>query len=129
MNNAISIPGDRQMMQAAGSQEKNGRFARYVPTVVRWLMGLWLFVFELNGFLNFIPQPNVQLSEGALAFSEALMKSGYMLPLIFATQLIVGALLLSNRFVPLALVLLAPFVVNSMAFHIFLEHSGLPMAS
>lgn len=117
------------MMQSTGGTQKVRGFARYVPTVVRWLTGLWLFVFGLNGFLNFLPLPTVQLSEGAMAFSESLMKSGYMLPLIFATQLLVGALLLINRFVPLALVLLAPFIVNSMAFHIFLEHSGIPMAS
>jgi hypothetical protein len=41
----------------------------------------------------------------------------------------VGVLLLVNRFVPLALALFAPFMVNSIAFHIFLEHSGLPMAA
>jgi len=116
------------MMQATVRHENVRGFARYVPSLVRWLMGLWLFVFGLNGFLNFLPQPNVQLSEGAMAFSESLVKSGYMLPLIFATQFLVGALLLINRFVPLALVILAPFIVNSMAFHIFLEHSGLPMA-
>jgi hypothetical protein len=56
------------------------------------------------------------------------MATGYMLPLIFATQLIVGTLLLANRFVPLALTLLAPFMVNSIAFHVFLEPSGRPMA-
>jgi hypothetical protein len=48
--------------------------------------------------------------------------------LIGVTQLIVGVLLLLNRFVPLALALLAPFIVNSIAFHVFLEPSGLPMA-
>jgi hypothetical protein len=55
------------------------------------------------------------------------MKSGYMMQLIGTTQLVVGVLLLINRFVPLALALLAPFLVNSVAFHIFLEPSGLPM--
>ena len=59
---------------------------------------------------------------------NALMNTGYMLRLIFGTQFIVGALLLANRFVPLALALLAPFVVNSVAFHAVLEHSGLPIA-
>ena len=44
-------------------------------------------------------------------------------------MLVAGTLLLINRFVPLALSLFAPFVVNSLAFHIFLEHSGLPMAA
>jgi hypothetical protein len=44
------------------------------------------------------------------------------------TQLIVGLLLLTNRFVPLALALIAPVVVNIVAFHIFLAPSGLPLA-
>jgi len=52
-----------------------------------------------------------------------------MFQIIFATQFIVGALLLANRFVPLALVLFAPFMVNSLGFHIFLEHTGLPIAA
>lgn len=94
-------------------------------TVVRILMGLPLIVFGLNGFLNFIPPPAGGLPQGAADFSEALVRSGYMMPLIGATQLVVGALLLANRFVPLALVLFAPFIVNSVAFHLALERGGL----
>jgi len=105
------------------------RLARLAPIVVRILMGLPLFVFGLNSFLNFIPPPPVALPEGALAFSNALVATGYMMPLIGITQLLVGLLLLANRFVPLALLLFAPFIVNSIAFHLFLEPSGLPMAS
>ena len=92
-------------------------------------MGLPLIVFGLNGFFNFIPQPTTPLPEGAAAFAEALMKSGYMMQLIGATHLIVGVLLMLNRFVPLALALFAPFIVNSIAFHVFLAPSGLPMAA
>ena len=103
-------------------------FTRHIPTVARILLGLPLVVFGLNAFLNFIPPPKTPMPEGAMAFAGALMKTGYMMQLIGATQLIVGVLLLSNRFVPLALALFAPFIVNSLAFHIFLEHSGLPMA-
>lgn len=102
--------------------------ARYLPAAVRILVGLAYLVFGLNGFLNFIPQPTTPMPEGAIAFIGALMKSGYMLPLIAVTQLIVGALLLSNRMVPLALVLIAPFTLNSILFHLFLEPSGRPMA-
>ena len=79
-------------------------------------MGLPLIVFGLNGFFNFIPQPTTPLPEGAAAFAEALVKSGYMMQLIGGTQLIVGVLLVLNRFVPLALALFAPFMVNSIAF-------------
>ena len=104
-------------------------FTRHSLTVARLLMGIPLFVFGLNGFFNFIPQPPTPLPEAAAAFTGALMKSGYMMQLIGTTQLIVGMLLLLNRFVPLALALFAPFIVNSIAFHTFLEHSGLPMAA
>ena len=58
----------------------------------------------------------------------ALMNTGYMFPLIMATQLLVGVLLLTNRFVPLGLALIAPFIVNSIAFHSFLQPSGLVLA-
>jgi uncharacterized membrane protein YphA (DoxX/SURF4 family) len=104
------------------------RLVELLPASARVLMGLLFFVSGLNGFLNFLPEPSVTLPAGAAAFSGALLNTGYMFPLIMASQLIVGALLLVNRFVPLALALLAPFVVNSIAFHIFLEPSGRPMA-
>lgn len=97
---------------------------KIAPAIARYLMGLPLLVFGLNGFLNFIPQPEVKLPAGAEHFSAALVESGYMMPLIGLTLLTVGLLLVINRFVPLALVLFAPFIVNSVAFHVFLEPSG-----
>jgi hypothetical protein len=100
----------------------------YLPATIRILIGLAYLIFGLNGFLNFIPQPTTPMPENATAFLGGLMKSGYMFPLIAVTHLVVGAFLLSNRFVPLALALIAPFTVNSVLFHLFLEHSGLPMA-
>ena len=106
----------------------NKSFTRFFPPIARILLGLPLFVFGLNAFLNFIPQPKTPLPEGAMAFAGALMATGYMMQLIGVTMLVVGALLLLNRFVPLALALFAPFVVNSVAFHFFLERTGLPMA-
>ena len=102
-------------------------FARYLPCIAGILMGLTFLVFGLNGFLHFIPQPKT-MPEGAGAFFGALMKTGYMLPMIFGTQVIVGALLVSNRFVPLALALIAPVIVNIVAFHAFIEPSGAIMA-
>ena len=48
------------------------------------------------------------------------MQSHYMMPLIFGTQTLVGALLLLNCFVPLALALIAPVIVNIICFHVFL---------
>ena len=110
------------------SVPKQSRIARYAPHVVRILLGALFTLFGLNGFLNFLPQPKTVLPPNAVAFVTALMNTGYMFKLIFGTQLVSGVLLLSNRFVPLALALLAPFIVNSIAFHLFLEPTGRPMA-
>lgn len=106
-------------------RRENKSVTRFLPATGRILLGLPMVIFGLNGFFNFIPQPEAPLAPGAAAFSMALFATGYMLPLIGATQLISGLMLVTNRFVPLALVLLAPFFVNSIAFHVVLERTGL----
>jgi hypothetical protein len=53
--------------------------------------------------------------------------SGYFLPLLFGTNTITGAALLIGRFVPLALTVLAPVIVNIVAVHLFLDPSGFPL--
>jgi uncharacterized membrane protein YphA (DoxX/SURF4 family) len=111
---------------AIGVGSSDRQFARYLPTIARILLGLIFFIFGLNGFLHFLSQP--PMGEAPRAFFGALMKTGYMLPLLFATQTLVGALLLLNRFVPLALALIAPVIVNILLFHIFLDPSGIAMA-
>jgi uncharacterized membrane protein YphA (DoxX/SURF4 family) len=91
--------------------------------VARVLLGLVFFVFGLNGFLHFLPQPPI--SGPPADFVGALLASGYLFPLLKGTEVAAGALLLAGRFVPLALALLAPVVVNIVAFHAFLAPSGL----
>ena len=86
--------------------------------VARLLLGFMFTVFGLNGFLHFIPQPPP--SGLAAQFFGALYVSHY-LSAIFLTQLVGGVLLLINRFVPLALALLAPVLVNIALFHLCLS--------
>jgi uncharacterized membrane protein YphA (DoxX/SURF4 family) len=97
----------------------------YVPSAARLLLGLIFVVFGLNGFLNFIPLP--PLEGDAAAFMGGLAAAGYFFPLLKATEIVVGLALLANRFVPLALVVLAPITVNIVAFH-SLAPDGLPLA-
>ncbi len=54
--------------------------------------------------------------------------SVYFLPLLKTTELLCGLLLLVGRFVPLALVILAPIIINIFFTHLFLAPSGLPVA-
>ena len=93
--------------------------------IARILLGVIFVVFGLNGFLQFLPQP--EMPQAASAFFGALAASGFMLPTLFATQLVGGALLLLGM-VPLAVVILAPVIVHIVEFHIFLAPAGLPLA-
>lgn len=94
-------------------------------TIARYLAGVIFLVFGLNGFLHFIPLPPPSGVAGQ--FMGALFVSHY-LTLIFALQVIGAVLLLANRYVPLALTLLAPVIVNILCFHALMAPSGLPLA-
>jgi uncharacterized membrane protein YphA (DoxX/SURF4 family) len=94
-------------------------------TAARVLLGLIFFVFGLNGFLHFLPQPPI--SGPPADFVGALAATGYMFPLLKGAEVAAGTLLLAGRFVPLALTVLAPIVVNIVAFHAFLAPSGLAL--
>jgi uncharacterized membrane protein YphA (DoxX/SURF4 family) len=91
----------------------------------RILLGLIFFVFGLNFFLHFLPQPPAP--PAAAAFAGAMFATGYLFVLVKVVEVTSGVLLLSGRFVPLALALLAPIVVNIIFFHAFLAPAGIPL--
>ncbi len=90
-----------------------------ITNILRIILAAIYFVFGLNGFLNFIPQP-ASIPEAAMAFGSALMKTGYFLPFLKATEVLAGLLLLSGFATPLALAILAPITINIFLFHFFL---------
>ena len=94
-------------------------------TVARYLLGLMFTIFGLNGFLHFIHQPP-PASPLALQYMTVMAASHYFV-LVFLVQLIAGVLLLANRFVPLALALLAPVLVNILMYHTLMDPAGLPL--
>ena len=87
--------------------------------IARVLLGLLFFVFGLNGILHFIPMPAMPPSD-ATTFSTILAASGFM-KIVSLIMIVAGLLLLVARYVPLALVLLGPVLVNILLFHICLE--------
>jgi uncharacterized membrane protein YphA (DoxX/SURF4 family) len=96
---------------------------RKLPAVARVGLGLLFAVMGLNKLVPFLPQPPI--SGAPAEFFGALMATGYMLPLIALTELVAGVMLLTGRCAPLGLTLLAPVVVNIVAFHLFLAPAGL----
>jgi putative oxidoreductase len=93
--------------------------------IAQVVLGLVFLVFGLNGFLNFIPAPPPSGPAGDMAM--ALFKSGYFFPFLKGTEVICGILLLTNKFTTLALLILAPIIINILLFHAFLGIEGLPM--
>lgn len=94
--------------------------------IARFLLGFIFTIFGLNGFLHFLkmPPPAGQLAQ---QYTGALFLSHYLL-VVFLIQLIGGILLFIGRYIPLALVLLGPVLVNVLLFHSTMDPGGLPIA-
>ena len=98
---------------------------KIIAIIARFLLGFIFLVFALNGFLHFIP---ASLPSGTAGqFVGALFVSHYLV-VVFLLQIIPAVLLLLNRYVPLALTLLAPIIVNIVLFHLLMAPGGLPLA-
>ena len=94
--------------------------------IVRTLMGLLLVFSAVAYFLmvmGVMPMPDIP--PGPLkTFNEGLAASGYFFTLLKITELVCGLLLLIGRFVPLALVIISPVIVNIVLTHAFLAPEG-----
>ena len=97
-----------------------------LESVLRRILGLIFVIGPVAAAFHLAPEPS--LPPNGAAFVGALAGSGYMLPLLWATEIVGGVLLLLGAAVPFALVLLAPIVVNIIAFHLVLAPNGLPIA-
>src|SRR4051812_13729000 len=98
-----------------------------LPLIARILLGFVFFASGLVGLLNLVPVPP-NLPDRLVTFTNGLMASIYFMPLFKGTETVCGLLLMSGYFVPLALVVLAPVVINILLVHSFLAPSGLPLA-
>jgi hypothetical protein len=98
---------------------------KITANIARILLGLLFLTFGLNGFLHFIPMPP---PPGLAGQYLGVLFSSHYLVAVFLLQAIAGALLLVNRYVSMALVLLGPIIVNILLFHCLMAPEGLPLA-
>ena len=98
---------------------------KIASTIARYLLGVIFLTFGLNGFLHFIPMPPPAGIAGQF-FGALFVSRLYVV--IFALQIVPAVLLLVNRYVPLALTILAAIIFNILSFHIFMAPAGLPLA-
>lgn len=98
---------------------------RYVILGARIIEGLIFLVFGLNGILHFIKMP---LPAGDALTWFGIMAAHHWINFVAVLQLIGGLLLLVGRFVPLALTILAPVIVNILLYHSLLWPHGIGFA-
>ena len=97
-----------------------------ITLAARVLLGSAFVLFGSNYFLQFLPMAPVP--EPAGAYLGALAASGFTFPIIKSLEIATGVMLLTGRWIPLSLVLLAPIVVNIVAFHLVLAPAGAGLA-
>ena len=98
---------------------------KVVILVCRILLGLIFFVFGLNNLLHFIHLP---LPTGDALTWMGIMADHHWMNFVGVIMTVAGLLLLVNRFVPLALTLLAPIIVNILLYHSLLWPHGVGAA-
>ena len=98
-----------------------------IQKIIQIILGLILIIFGANKFIGFMPAP--ELPEGAANFMGALVDTGYMFPLIGIIEVMVGLLLVFNKWVAFALILLAPVAINMILFHLKLAPGGIGPAA
>lgn len=97
---------------------------KWVTLIARLLLG---FVFLGSGIAFFFTTPPPL--EGAMAdFFKGMAATGYFFYLLKGTEIVCGALLMSGFFVPLAMVALAPVILNIFLVHAFMAPEGLVLA-
>lgn len=94
---------------------------KIVTLAARILLGLVFLVFGLNFFFHFL---NMPMPTGAAGEYVGILFMHHFLDVVSALQIVGGLLLLTGRFVPLALVLLGPVVVNIILYHLLLWPVG-----
>ena len=94
--------------------------------IARILMGAIFVFFGANGlhpFLPMGPMPTGLAGQFFVVFFQS-----HWVMFVAATQVVGGLLLLVNRYVPLALALLGPVIMNIILYHALLNHAGAQLA-
>jgi putative oxidoreductase len=94
--------------------------------IIKILLGVMLIVFGANSLFHFLP---MEMPTGPAGdFINSLGATGYIFPVLGVLEIIIGAMLLLRKWVPFALILLAPISINILLFHMFLDIPGIGIA-
>ena len=94
--------------------------------IVRVLMGLVFLFASIVYLFKLFPIP--ELTGDVKRFNDGMLAAVYLMPLVKIVELLCGIAFVSGLFVPLAVVLIFPIIINITMFHAFLQPEGLPLA-
>lgn len=96
--------------------------------ILSFILAIVLFIHGLNEFFHFDFMPVLSIPDEASSFRNSLSATGYLLPLLGILEVFIALLLIMRKWVPFALIVLAPISINVLLFHIFLNVSGIWIA-
>lgn len=95
----------------------------------RWVLATILLLSGVNYFYRFLPhQELTPFSPQGAAFMAVLNNSNFVMVIEKSLELFCAVLLVTNTAAPLALIILAPLIINIFLFHLFLS-PGLPVST
>ncbi|MGB1309390.1 MAG: DoxX family membrane protein [Oceanihabitans sp.] len=94
--------------------------------VLRILLGIFVLVFGLNKFLNFMPMPELATEAGAYFGALSAAKT---MSLVGAVEIIAGLALIFNKYGALMALILMSVSVNAVLFHATLDPGGIAGAA
>ena len=92
-------------------------------TIARILLGIWFGFAGIAGFVFASPPPQ----PGTAGVVNNALYGSHWIWFIAFVQLLIAIAFLTNRFVPVALIMLAAFLYNSFAYHLLTSPMLLPM--
>lgn len=94
---------------------------KYIQSALKVILSL-LLLMPILGTLGIFPEPTRDMysSDQAYNFISALMDAGYIMP-IMAASFLAALILLWTKREAVAALLILPFTVNIVAFHLFLD--------
>jgi len=101
---------------------------KWVNLILRIGLGLMLLMFGLNKFFWFMPDfdftgyPEADHLFKAFRYAgEQATGKGYLMHLVGLSEVVIGVMLVTKKWVPLALAMLVPISINIVLFHTFLN--------
>ncbi len=90
--------------------------------VLRILLGLFVIVFGLNKFLDFMPMPEMSAEAGAYFGA---LSSAKTITLVAIVEIIAGLALIFNKYGALMALILMSIAINAVLFHATLDPGGI----